>query len=129
MSSRAESMMAGSAALEMDVNGEPVTYRPLDDEDEDKAIQAVVLKGTRYRRQDSAAPSDRYEVMDCWIRADSDALGHVNPRIWGQTASPGDTLIIDGETWFVRKVLERAVQGLHKLRLSSTAAMIQPDWA
>lgn len=128
MSSRAESMMSGSAALEMDVNGEPVTYRPLDDEDEDKTIQAVVLKGTRYRRQDSAAPSDRYEVMDCWIRADSDSLGHANPRIWGQTNSPGDTLIIGGETWYVRKVIERAVQGLHKLRLASTAGTIQADW-
>ena len=117
----------------VDFHGDSVVYRPLNDSDGDKTIRWIPLRETRYRRQSSAAPSLRYEVMDCFIRAENDAAGHVDPTIWGQGLTEGDT-IVDGEgedadVWYVRKVVERNVGGMHKLRLASTPALLQGDWA
>lgn len=67
-----------------------------------------------------------YDILAIWVSATDDTNGIVSPAEMGRPGA-GDTLVMAGKTYWVRKINNRAViagTGMHLLLISSSRAVL-----
>jgi hypothetical protein len=81
-------------------------------------VQAIVYRESRAQVFNEGNAVKDYDVLDVTLSARSEIEGRVSPLVWVRNTT-GDTLTVDGETWYVREIMEHNVGGLHKLRCTN----------
>ena len=97
-----------------------------------RTIDFIVEAGSREDQHDHRAELE-YKALNVFVSAVNNTDGVVEPKAYHfdndhDQATVGDEMTFEDKTWYVRKVLDRAIGGYHRLRLTDTLVPMIEDF-